>query len=229
MSLPAIKSVRERIEQAEPKETKYCFMASYLFCARISEIIGRTSPSDLKKTRARGPKGSDVRTDIFEVGSLKEEVAIFTINTAKRGGLERKIALPLNPKYEPFTKQLLKYFREHENSKVFPFTRQKAWEYSKIVFEGLRYSIENYVLSEYENGIRVNKIPIKSHYRKFRTHALRHIRAAELIEFYGFDGYDLSVYGGWTLRSMMGVGSAMSRYAHLQWRKYFPKLLKERT
>ena len=227
MSLPTTKIVRERIEQTEPEEARYCFMASYLFCGRVSEIIGQTCPSDLKKTRAIGPKGSDVRTDVFEWRSQKEEVAIFTVSTAKRGGMERKIALPLNPKYEPFTKPLLNYFREHENSKVFPFTRQKAWEYSRIVFDGLQYPIENYFLSKYENGVRVEKKPIKRHYRNFRTHALRHMRTAELIEIYGFNGFDLSIYGGWTLRSMVGVGSAMSRYAHLQWRKYLPKLFKE--
>ncbi len=228
LELPSVKTVRKRIEQAYPEEAKYCFMAGYLFCARISEIVGRTYPSDLQKTLARGPKGSEVRTDVFEQGDLKEEVAIFLVSTAKRGGLVRKIALPLNRKYEPFTEQLLEYFRERKNRLVFPFTRQKAWGYSTKVFDGLAYPIEQYMLYEYRNGVQVDKTPIKRHDNLFRTHALRHIRAAELIEFYGFDGYDLSVYGGWTLRGMIGGSSAMSRYAHLRWQRYFLKLLKER-
>jgi len=60
-----------------------------------------------------------------------------------------------------------------------------------------------------------------------RAHALRHIRATELIDFCGLDGFDLSIYGGWTLVNIGHISSATSRYVHLQWRKYFPKILKE--
>jgi len=199
-------------------------MAAYLFCARVSEIIGKTSPSDLAKTQARGPTGSDVKRDVFELGPIKEEVVVFTVRTAKRGGKKRNIALPLNPKYEPWTEQLYNYFREFKTDKVFNFTRQKAGGYARDIFEGFTYQIDAYKL--WENGEAEKTV--KEHPKPFRTHALRHLRATELIEEYGCDGIDLSIYGGWTLRSMIGVGSAMSRYAHLNWRKYFPKLLKER-
>jgi len=84
------------------------------------------------------------------------------------------------------------------------------------------------MLYEYDNGVQVDKKQIPRHNNEFATHALCHIRTAELIEYYGFDGYDISVYGGWTLRGMIGGSSAMSRYAHLRWQRYFPKLLKER-
>ena len=108
--------------------------------------------------------------------------------------------------------------------KVFPFTRQKAYEYSSEAFEGLSYPIDQYKI--YDNGQVVKSVD--RHFKQFRTHALRHIRATELIDFYGLDGFDLSIYGGWTLANIGHVSSATSRYVHLQWRKYFPKLLKER-
>lgn len=227
LTLPEVETVRNRIETATKKEAKFCLMAAYLFCARASEIIGATNRYDIKhkQTLARGPTGQDAKLETFELGDIKTQVAIFTIRTAKRDGKIRKIALPLEKKFEPWTEQLYNYYLEHGNDKVFPFTRQKAWEYAQETFSGLSYPIEKYKLYYQDNP---NPKPVKAHLKPFRTHALRHLRATELIENFGFTGFDLSVYGGWSLRSMVGVGSAMSRYAHLDWRRYFPKLLKKR-
>jgi len=225
--LPEVETVRKRIEAATKKEAKFCLMAAYLFCARASEIIGTTNSYDKthNQTIARGPTGGDVKLETFELGGIKTEAAIFTVRTAKRDGKIRKIALPLEKKFEPWTELLYHYYMEHGEDKVFPFTRQKAWDYAQQTFSGLRYPIEKYNMHDPENP---KSKPIKAHMKPFRTHALRHLRATELIETFGFTGFDLSVYGGWTLRSMVGVGSAMSRYAHLDWRRYFPKLLKKR-
>jgi len=209
--------------EGDEKEAKFCLMAEYLFCARISEIIGRKCPSD-SHTTARGITGRNVEQKVFKLGEKNYDVAVFTVRTAKRGGKERKIALPLEKEFEPFTEQLFSYVRQFGKDPVFPFTRQKAFEYSRELFEGLTYPIEEY--TPFENGKPLPKV--KEHLKPFRTHALRHLRATELIEVYDFSGVELSLYGGWTLRSMIGVGSAMSRYTHLQWRKYFPKLLTER-
>ena len=225
--LPEVESVRERIENAQSEEAKFCLMAAYLFCARVSEIVGATNRYDVShnQTVARGPTGKDVKLEIFELGDIKTDAAVFTVRTAKRDGKIRKIALPIETKYEPWTEVLYNYYIEHGSDKVFPFTRQKAWEYAHEAFKGLSYPIEKYNLYQPEDP---KPKPIRAHLKPFRTHALRHLRATELIETFGFTGFDLSVYGGWTLRSMVGVGSALSRYAHLDWRRYFPKLLKKR-
>ena len=147
--------------------------------------------------------------------------------TAKRGGIPRYVALPLNSEYEPWTEVVLQHYIECGDDFCFPFTRQKVWMYAKEAFEGLMYPIERYKIVKRKGDSRVVKV-VDRHARPFRTHALRHVRATELIEYYGFDGFELSIYGGWTLRSIIGVAMAMERYAHLQWRKYFPKLLKKR-
>lgn len=223
LSLPNVETVRQRIAQARPAQAKYSLMSAYLFCARASEIIGRTAPSDRHKTTARGPTRNNLELDVFELGPIKEEVAVWTIKTAKRGGKPRKIGLPLNKKYEPFTKQLVDYFDKHQGV-VFPITRHKLWEFAKEAFKGLKYPVESYNI--YTNG-EVTK-SVKDHNRPFGAHALRHVRASELMTNYGFDGIELSIYGGWTLRSTIGIGSSMSRYVHLNWRQYFPKLLKPR-
>lgn len=227
LSLPSISTVRSRIEKIRQKQVKVCLMCGYLFCGRVSELISKVSPSDTGHTTPRGPHGTDVKLSSFELGPLREEAVVFSVKTAKRGGIPRLIALPLNKEYEPWTEQVYEYFQECGKDFCFPFTRQKVWQYTTQVFEGLRYPIEQYTIIEKHGELKNRKV-VKRHTRKFRTHALRHIRASELIEDYGFDGIDLSVYGGWTLRSTIGVGSSMQRYAHLQWRKYFPKLLRKR-
>lgn len=223
MELPEVEIVRHRIELTYEKEAKFCLMAEYLFCARISEVIGRKCPSDVTTT-PRGLTGKDAKQQVFQLGKEKHDVAVFTVRTAKRQGTVRKIALPLEKEYEPFTEPLFNYARQFGKDHIFPFTRQRAFEYAREVFEGLTYPIENY--RPFKDG---QPLPVvKEHAKPFRTHALRHLRATELIEVYDFNGVELSIYGGWTLRSMLGVGSSLSRYTHLHWRKYFPKLLTER-
>jgi len=221
MDLPTVDVVRERIEKCSEESIRLCLMSAYLFCGRVSEVIGKASLGDT--TVARGPKGSDAREDKFSWGTTLIDATVFRVKTAKRGGLERLVAVPSEKKYDPWVLTVYDYFKKRGEQTVFPFTRQRVWQYSKEVFEGLQYPIERYRVVK---G-KIVKV-VDRHFRDFRTHALRHMRATELIEYYGFDGIDLSIYGGWTLRSMIGVGSAMQRYAHLQWRKYFPKLLKPR-
>lgn len=199
-------------------------MLEYLSCARISEIIAKKCPSD-KTTTARGPTGRDVKRAIFrEKDGTKHDVVVFTIKTAKRHGKERQIALPVDKKYEPFAEPLFNYFKKFGNNSVFDFTRQKALEFSIEVFKGLHYPVERYI--PFHRGEAL--APVEAHTRKFRTHALRHLRASELLDFFDFSGVDVSLYGGWTLQSTIGVGSAVGRYTHLKWKKYFPKLLLER-
>ena len=221
--IPDVNIIRKRIQMASPKEAKYSLMAAYLFCARVSEIVGTKCPSDVGTT-PRGVTGASLEYDTVALGEQEIEAAVFTVRTAKRDGKIRKVALPLNPKYEPFTKPLTTYFEGFDNTFVFPFNRQVMHTYARKLFTRLTYKIESY---KYVDDAGDKKVK-HSHDRKFATHALRHLRAAELMEHYGFDGVDLSTYGGWTLQSAIGVGSSLGRYAHLNWRRYFPKLLKKR-
>jgi integrase len=224
LDLPEVETIRRRIQLAKPKEAKYCLMIEYLCCARISEIIGEKCPSDAT-TNARGISGQDIKQTVVRVNNQNYDAVVLTIKTAKRHGEIRKIALPLNKEYEPFTEQLFNYVRQFGNDKVFPFTRQKAWEHSKEIFSGLEYPIKSY--RPFKDGKPLELVP--EHMNPFRTHGLRHLRASELLDVFDFDPVELSLYGGWTLRSMVGVGSALSRYTHLKWKRYFPKLLQERV
>jgi hypothetical protein len=136
------------------------------------------------------------------------------------------IALPLEKEYEPWTQEVYDYYQSVEQSHVFPFTKQKIWKYMRDneVFKGLTYPIDHYTI--WKNGQVFLKR--EDHPKRFGLHALRHLRASELVEFYGFDGFNLATYGGWTIHSMVGISSTFDRYVSLNWQSYLPKLFKRR-
>ena len=198
-------------------------MTCYLYAGRISEVVGVKYVSDTK-TEARGPRGQDAVKDVYMAGMKKIPCVVFNVRTAKRKGKERKIALPLNPAYEPWTKPLYEYFKSRGDQLVFPFPRQLVWMHSKTAFEGLTYSIETYTLKQGEVVKKVDE-----HIRPFRLQALRHSRATELRERYQFDGFDLASYCGWRLGTIVPqISRTMERYLSLGWASYFGKLLKKR-
>lgn len=139
--------------------------------------------------------------------------------------LQKKNHNTLPANYEPWIMQLYKYFRKKED-KIFPFTRQKVGKYvrDKGVFENLKYPVERYNIML---PGKVRKV-VNRHMRPYNLHALRHSHATELVEYYGFDGFNLCVYLGWTLKAGVGITPVAGRYLSLSWQSYFPKLLKER-
>jgi hypothetical protein len=144
LSLPEIGVVRERIESILDENIRLCLMAAYLYAGRISEVVAMSSPKD--NSTARGPTNRDVKMGFYENGLIKEPYILFNVKTAKRRGIRRPIALPVN--YEPWTMKLYEYFRKQEGA-VFPFTRQKVGNYvrEKEVFEDLKYPVEKYSIN----------------------------------------------------------------------------------
>lgn len=226
MSLPSVEIIRKRIEETAAEDFRLCYMSEYLFAARISEVAGAMSPGD--SSTLYGIKGSDAKI----VEYRGEEIAVFSVKTAKREGRIRTIGLPF--RFEPWAKIVYDYFKKMiDEDVVFPFTRQEAWVNCKEIFQGLSYPIERYVIflgkETDELGVMNVKIrEVAAHSRAFRLHALRHLRATELVEAYGFDGFNLATYGGWTLRTMTRVSPVMERYLSLGWQSYIQKLMVRR-
>ena len=63
LDLPEFETVRRRIELAKKEDARFCFMAEYLFCARISEVVGLRHPSDITTT-ARGITGKAAKKTV---------------------------------------------------------------------------------------------------------------------------------------------------------------------
>jgi hypothetical protein len=229
--LPDYDEVRKRIESVEFDMMKYCFMATYLFAARISEVVAYRNPHD-SHTTPRGPKGIDASLDSYDFRGKNEPIVLFKVRTAKRQGRVRTIGLPVN--FEPWAKPLYEFFNAQGDSVVFPVNRQTAWAYAKEYFKGLTYSIDRYFLfkqhadGKTHNGKKGTITPVKIHTRDFALHALRHLRGSELTGFYGFDAFQLATYGGWTYHALARTTSVMDRYLSLSWQSYIEKLMKPR-
>lgn len=231
MSLPDVDIIRDRIEHVPNIAVRMCLMTCYLYAGRVSEVVGRSSPRD--QTLARGPTGQDVKLDVYDNNGKHEPCVLFNIRTAKQykrnqpmytEGKPRTVALPLD--YEPWAKTVYEYFQRFGHRRVFFFTRQKVGMYvrNNLIFEGLKYPIDTY--NKYlEKGIKES---IPAHMKHYVIHALRHSRATELIDYYGFDAFNLAQYGGWTLQTQAKTTKSMNRYLAFTWRSYFPKLLKPR-
>ena len=229
---PDVFELRERIDRIKRKPIRMCVKFLQLIDGRISEAVSEAYPSDVGTT-PRGPLGRSL--DIQE--HMAEEAALFSVNTAKRDGLKRICALPFNNEYEPWTKEVVDYFQTFDyNDPVFPFTRQTVWRHSKDCWKDLYYKIEPYNIIEVDqlgnvilddDGKRIKR-KIDVHFRTVNLHAGRHIRASDLVVYYGFIGADLSAFAGWTLSTAMGMSSSVNRYVTLDWRSYFPKLLRKR-
>jgi hypothetical protein len=224
--LPPVNEVRRRIAWIPYRPVRMACMALYLFAARVSEIVARAP----KGERCYGIKGTDVYLDKYVMGDRSVDAIIFRVKTAKREpkGMIRDIALP--PDYEPWAKELYEYFQQFGDKYVFPMTRQELWELAKPYFADLSYRVYRY---PYVDRATKQLVWRPSHDRSFTLHAFRHLRAVELVEYYGFDALNLTAYCGWTIRSGqagfgMSVSPVMARYLHLSWQGYFPKLLKRR-
>jgi len=222
--LPSVDEIRRRIELIPEKSIQMACKALYLLAARASEIVGRAYVYE----RFYGVRGVDAHLDYYLLDNRKIDAVVFRLKTAKRKGTPRNIGLPLD--YEPWAKELFDYFQQFGNDYVFPFTRQELWFQAKKHFKDLTYKVYEYPYVDKKTGELKWK---EAHDKSFTLHALRHLRSVELVEFYGFDGFNLSAYCGWTIRSGqarfgVSVSPAMTRYIHLAWQGYFPKLLKKR-
>jgi hypothetical protein len=208
--------VRKRISQVESQPIRYALMDAYLKAARASEVVAFASRSDT--TTPYGPKGTDASEALFypPSGGDPEPAVVFTVRTAKKDGAVRYVALPLNPKYEPWSKELFEYYKKRKDKYVFPFTRQTLYNHAKKAFAGLKYEIAPQRFKDEEIG---------EHEKEAGVHFLRHLRASELVGVYGFTPMELASYCGWSYRAA-GLTPVMMRYVSYSWQSYFPKLLR---
>ena len=231
IELPDLADARARIERTQDDEARFGLMYDYLICGRASEVVAKS----YGKERCYGPSGKDLEFTEYEgeVEGTTYEAVVFNVKTAKRKGTVRKVALPLDPKYEPWAAKVADYFKEAGSRPVFPFTRQEFWSRAKPQFKGLMYPIDAYQYKDDKGIVKTSN----QHGNQCALHWLRHLRATELVSAPGyprrfrFDVWELAYYGGWTVKGLMGMGmggGAFQRYVNLPWEAYFPKLLRDR-
>lgn len=117
---------------------------------------------------------------------------------------EKTIPIPINPKYEPWSKDIIQYILRNG---VLRFD----------ITDGMARSIARKYLKKLFGDW-------------FRFHSLRHIRISHLIQYYNFDPYEISTFAGWSFRTAfagMGIQASpmLDIYAHLSLNRIVAKLL----
>lgn len=130
---PSVAEVRERIDNmftARPRGKVYqnAIKFVYLTASRVSEIAGEYAPM-----------GRDaIRTEINGV-----EAVLFRIQTARRKGRVRPVAIPL--KHEPWAESLLKWFEVYDDSPPFGSLTMRSFQREAgLIFNGLMWPVEDY-------------------------------------------------------------------------------------
>jgi hypothetical protein len=135
---PLDHEIRERIMQVEDDRIRHGFMLEYLTLGRVSEVFGKYMPR---------------RTDASTLTIDGEEAALFIVKTAKRKGMLRPVALPLDKKYEPWAEPVYEYvsnsrdeypFALHENPET---SKKYAMTAAKKMFRGLWWPMIDYTRS----------------------------------------------------------------------------------
>lgn len=259
MNLPDVLDFRRQVELIPNIEQQRAFQTIYLICGRVGEVITEKYNSD-KTANPTGAKLTVSKTiytpnlndsqerdtwtflkmlsgkkiDYAKIAAIQEPVAIFKVATEKRGELTREIGLPLNPKYDPWVKEVYDYLSK-KKMPGFQFTRQAMWITAKASFKGFTYLVHPYKRAVIENGEyqydrdKLRKVNVKESTKDFTDHGIRHLKNSELKTFYGLTPEERAGYGGWTLATMAGTSAAQDRYEEASWRLYFPKMLKQRV
>ena len=152
---PTDVEVRARIEKIKDERYRHAFMFQLLICGRISEVCGKYAPL-----------GTDFVEMNFTVPIFKEKVingdkytiveptvvpaVMFIVKTAKREGRLRPCAVPLDPKYEPWAKPVLEYFKKAGDDHPFMFhrnfknsVRYAQWQ-AESAFDGFMWPMIDY-------------------------------------------------------------------------------------
>ena len=169
MKIPELRLFRRVVEAIPCWRDRMRVKVLYLLAARASEVAFRDSDVPAY--------GSMMRHRVDE--HMGEQILLTKLVTLKKRGREgpvyRIVALPLNPRFEPWARELLDIIEEHGSLEpILNVTRQML-------------------------GVSVRR------WLKVRPHYLRHARITHLVEYYGFSGVELTVYAGWSFKTSVGV------------------------
>ncbi len=200
--LPTTNEIRERIEGIEDNDYRMAHKYQYLIAGRESEVVGKYRPT-----------GTDARLTTFN----GVESVLFAVKSAKHRGRLRPCAVPLESKYEPWTKEVYNYMKGKQDPFDFEsfshYYKGSGWsdntrvwylaKVSKEAFKGLMWSLKGY-----------HNTPQR--WRSATNHVIRKARTLDLRFKYRFDSLDLATFGGWKSSSAdQRVPAAVEHYLYL--------------
>lgn len=210
--VPNMHAFRYTVEQIRHRRDRVLIQLLYLTAARVSEVITKVDCYDKlhNKSKAYGQHLSMKVYDFtHKLTREKHKALVIQLATAKRKAtrgsfVPKLVVLPCALKYEPWTVELLKW---HRDTGALNFSVSRRWVH-KIVKK------------------RLAALDPNVHPRN-----LRHWRLTHLVTEYEFDGHEVTAVAGWTQqtgfnRAGIRLSPQLEVYLQVQWRNYFPKLLK---
>ena len=211
---PTPVEVRARIADA-PTPWREFFGYLLISGSRVSEAVAEAQPGDDANTPKHRPaRNYGVYLTMSRVPHELGEAALFTVRTAKRGGMERAVAVPLE--HDPITRGVVDLW-EKTDGNPWQWNRGQALYQAHKLFAGMGYVVE-------EQGRGAAKV--EKHLKPVGNHAMRHFRTQELMLKFDFSDRDLMQFFGWTARNI-GINPMIIRYAALKWQNYYPKLTRQ--
>jgi len=203
--VPSFINFRKMIDSLPYCKETFAVKLCYLTATRRSEITTKCPPCEIKRGKGNAyGKYLEYKIETFRKKDFVQKVLVIKIALAKRSKKKlvfKRIGLPINPVFDPWVLDLLKWLRLKGTLKL----------------EISPNTLNNWV-----------KWALKRWIPDVHAHSLRHYRTNHLVTEYGFEAFDLLPYLGWSAKTasgMMGSGSGqIDIYSHLSWRKYFLKL-----
>jgi len=167
--------IRKLIDDIDNYDIRNILRISYLYSTRIQELVRKTS----SETSLSG-------NDFYQTNIDGEEALVLQIPTARLGGKPRRVAIPLNPKHEKWSKEILHFSEEKANDFLYPnVARVLQYDVKKYIVD-LEWPSPGYKRKKEKEKNRVN-ITIKH---------LPEIREWELGLCHDFNEYDFSHFLG---------------------------------
>ena len=183
-------SIRQRIDETVT-DYQNLVRIFYLFGLRVSEIRP-------KEKGGEGIKGRNFR----EGKILGEDALILAVPTKRQDGKSWEVAVPLNPRHEPWSKIILDISED---------------SYDKDLFKGVIRTIQDNIPPYFEGfdwievGYRRNGVWIPYREKPIQTKHLKEIREWELAYSHNFSAYEIKNY----FRFSLGTIGDMSYFGKL--------------
>lgn len=239
---PKFSAFRQAVDHVQSPRDANLIKLLYLGAFRVSEISTKISPYEEthQMTRAYGKAFRWHLTDFTSKNDTFLMESAIAKRTRQKDGQEhltfKQIALPVDPNFEPWSRDLLKCAIQQADLSIKLGTKQLLDKgikdpqlHRKMKRELMERSLRvrlgragiEYILRQNLGSL----LPRKDKHNN--RNPLRHWRLSHLAEVYDFDGYDLTQIAGWSYGSSMagqGASGMLDHYLHLSWKKYYQKL-----
>ena len=155
-----VKDVKNVPNNHDDYQYQMAFKFQLMAAGRISEISGNYAPRGVDAFEVDFDLGKQLTDPVIVDGGVmykevevNEKAVMFVLKTAKRKGKLRACALPVDPKYEPWAKEIYDYFEDYGQKKPFQFderldhSKTYAMNYAKQIFKGFEWPMIPYTVS----------------------------------------------------------------------------------